>query len=49
VRGTEANQGYYFNGINWNTNGEAHDAALNTVTASVATASGCFGMDNLFV
>lgn len=47
VRGTEANlRGYYFNGTNWSSIGETHDAALNTVTVSVATASGdVYGMD----
>jgi hypothetical protein len=47
IRGTESNLiGYYFNGANWDANGESHDAALNTVTASIQAASGdVYGMD----
>ncbi len=47
VNGTEANlRGYFFNGTDWNSTGETHDAALNRVAAPIATASGnLYGMD----
>jgi hypothetical protein len=47
INGTEANlRGYFFNGTDWSSSGEAHDAALNRVTAPISSASGdLFGMD----
>ena len=47
ISGTEANlRGYFFNGTDWTSTGEAHDAALNRVTVPIATASGdVAGMD----
>lgn len=49
--GTEANlRGYFFNGTDWTSTGEAHDAALNRVTAPVTAASGeIFGMDKFIL
>jgi hypothetical protein len=45
--GTETNlRGYFFNGTDWISTGEAHDVALNRVTVPIATASGdVAGMD----
>lgn len=47
ITGTEANlRGYFFNGTDWSSVGEAHDAALNRVTAPITSASGeISGMD----
>ena len=47
ISGTEANlRGYFFNGTDWSSTGETHDAALNRVAAPIATASGnLYGMD----
>ncbi len=47
ISGTETNlRGYFFNGTDWSSTGEAHDAALNRVTAPISTASGnIFAMD----
>lgn len=47
VSGTEANLvGYFFNGTDWSSSGETHNAATNRVTAPISTASGnLYGMD----
>jgi hypothetical protein len=47
ISGTEANlRGYFFNGTDWSSASEAHDAALNRITAPISLASGdIFGMD----
>ncbi|MEJ7588772.1 MAG: hypothetical protein WKI04_14545 [Ferruginibacter sp.] len=47
VVGTEANlRGYFFNGTDWVSTGETHDAALNRVSVPVTTATGeVAGMD----
>ena len=47
VTGTETNlRGYFFNGTNWSSTGEAHDAALNRITAPVTSAAGdIYAMD----
>ena len=47
ITGSEANlRGYFYNGTDWNSTGETHDAALNRIAAPIATASGnLFGMD----
>ncbi|MEO6231290.1 MAG: hypothetical protein ABJB11_05440 [Ferruginibacter sp.] len=51
ISGTETNlRGYFFNGTDWSSTGEAHDAALNRVTAPIIGASGeIFGMDKFIV
>ncbi len=51
VSGTEANlRGYYFNGTDWSSIGEAHDAALHSVTATIGGASGdVYGMDKFIL
>ncbi|MEO8772377.1 MAG: hypothetical protein ABI402_19920 [Ferruginibacter sp.] len=47
ISGTEANlRGYFFNGTDWSSTGETHDAALNRVAVPITTASGdVYGMD----
>ncbi|MEO6669603.1 MAG: hypothetical protein ABIN36_09030 [Ferruginibacter sp.] len=47
ITGTEANlRGYFYNGLNWSSTGETHDAALNRVAVPITTASGdVYGMD----
>ena len=47
ITGTEANlRGYFYNGTDWSSTGETHDAALNRVTAPITSAAGdVFGMD----
>ena len=47
VNGTETNlRGYFFNGTDWSSTGEVHDAALNRVSAPINSASGdIFAMD----
>ena len=47
ITGTETNlRGYFFNGTDWSSTGEAHDAALNRVSAPITSASGSVsGMD----
>lgn len=47
VTGTETNlRGYFFNGTDWSSTGETHDASLNSISAPVTGATGdIFGMD----
>lgn len=47
VSGIETNlRGYFFNGTDWSSTGETHDAALNRVTAPITAATGdVYGMD----
>lgn len=47
INGTESNlRGYFFNGTDWTSTGETHDASLNRVSAPIITASGdVTGMD----
>lgn len=47
ISGTESNlRGYYFNGADWSSASEAHDSALNTITAPVTNSKGdIYGMD----
>jgi hypothetical protein len=47
VSGTETNiRGYYYNGTDWSSASEAHDATLNRVSAPLTAASGdLYGMD----
>lgn len=51
VSGTEAKiRGYFFNGADWSSAGEAHDAALHSVTATIGSASGdIYGMDKFIL
>ncbi|MCW3090448.1 MAG: carboxypeptidase regulatory-like protein [Ferruginibacter sp.] len=51
ISGIENNlRGYYFNGTDWSSTGEAHDIALNRVSAPIATANGdVFGMDKFIL
>ena len=47
ISGTKSNLfGYFFNGTNWSSTGETHDANLNKVAAIITSATGeIFGMD----
>ena len=47
ITGTEANlRGYFYNGTDWSSAGETHDAVLNRVAVPITTAAGdVFGMD----
>ena len=41
ISGTESNlRGYFFNGTDWTSAGETHDASLNRISAPIITASG---------
>ena len=47
ITGSQANLiGYFYNGTDWSSTGEAHDAALNRISAPITAASGdVFAMD----
>lgn len=50
ITGTEANLvGYYFNGTDWSSVGEAHNAATNRISAPIASNSGSLSGINKFL